>query len=57
MHWDDESEFERVWMGLEIGSVEMMTGVDPLTKLTLLKAGPKSLVQLRLKICSFCNEK
>jgi hypothetical protein len=34
----------------------MMTEVGPLTKLTLLEAESKSLVQLRWKICSFCNE-
>jgi hypothetical protein len=57
---DDGSEFEElVWMGLEIESVEkaLLIGVGPLTKLTLLEAESKSLVQLQLKICSFCNEK
>ena len=35
----------------------MMTGVGPLPKLTLLEAKSDSLVvQLRLTICSFCNE-
>jgi hypothetical protein len=47
-------------MGLEIESAEkalwMTTGVGPLTKLTLLEAASESLVQLRLKICSFCDE-
>jgi hypothetical protein len=61
VHWDDENEIgERVWTGLETESVEkalwMMTEVGPLTKLTLLEAESKSLVQLRWKICSFCNE-
>jgi hypothetical protein len=61
VRWDDENEIgERVWMGLEIESVEkalwMTTGVGPLTKLTLLEAESESLVQLRLKICSFCDE-
>ena len=65
MHWDDENEIgERVWMGLEIENVEiesvekalwMMTGVGPLTKLTLLEAESDSLVQIQLKICSFCD--
>ena len=43
--WDDENEIgERVWMGLEIESVEMvlpvwiMTGAGFLLKLTLLEA-------------------
>jgi hypothetical protein len=43
--WDDENEIgERVWMGLEIESVEMvlpvwmMTGARFLLKLTLLEA-------------------
>jgi hypothetical protein len=61
MYWDDENEIgEQVWMGLEIESVEkalwMTTGVSFLTKLTLLEVESKSLVQLRLKICSFCSE-
>jgi hypothetical protein len=47
-------------MALEIENVEkalwMTTGVGPLTKLTLLEAESKSLVQLRLKICSFCSK-
>jgi hypothetical protein len=47
-------------MGLEIESVEkvlwMMSGVAPLPKLTLLEAESDSLVQMRLKICSFCND-
>jgi hypothetical protein len=48
-------------MALEIESVEkalwMTTGVGPLTsKLTLLEAESKSLVQLQLKICSFCSK-
>ena len=34
----------------------MMTGVDPLPKVTLLEAESDSLVQLWLKICSFYNE-
>jgi hypothetical protein len=54
VHWDDENEIgERVWMGLEIESVEkalwMTTGVGPLTKLTLLEAELESLVQLQFK--------
>jgi hypothetical protein len=58
MYWDDENEIgERVWMGLEIESVEkalwMMTGVGSLPKLTLLEAESKSLVQLRLKAVHF----
>jgi hypothetical protein len=60
VHWDDENEIvDLVWMGLVIVSVEkaLLTGEGPLTKLTLLEAASESLVQLRLKICSFCNEK
>jgi hypothetical protein len=53
VHWGDENEIgDRVWMGLEIESVEkalwMMAGVGPLPKLTLLEAE-------WLKICSFCE--
>ena len=33
-----------------------MTGVGPLPKLTLLEAESDSLLQLWLKVCSFCNE-
>ena len=60
MHWDDENEIgERVWMRLEIESQEkallMMTGVGPLPKLTLLEVESDSLVQMPLKICSFCD--
>ena len=47
-------------MGLEIENVEkalwMMTGVGPLPKLTLLEAESYSLLQKRLKICSFYSE-
>jgi hypothetical protein len=47
-------------MGLEIESMEkvlwMMSEVGPLPKLNLLEAESDSLVQMRLKIYSFCNE-
>ena len=60
MCWDDESEFgELVSVELETESVEKalsLTGVGPLTKLTLLEAESDSLVQLQLKICSFYNK-
>lgn len=47
-------------MELETESVEKalsLTGVGPLPKLTLLEAESESLVQLQLKICSFCRKK
>ena len=47
-----------MWMGLEIESVEkallMLIRMGALPKLTLLEA--ESLVQLQLKISSFCKE-
>ena len=59
VRWDDENEFgEWVWMGLEVESMERVLWIMTRDLAEAIFAGVElgSLMQLWLKICSFCEE-